>query len=39
MIRSGLPDPVLETCGVEHVETRLVWDPAWHPEMIHEEAW
>lgn len=31
---------VLETLsGVDEIETKLVWDPAWHPGMIQEGAW
>ncbi|HEX7020732.1 MAG TPA: metal-sulfur cluster assembly factor [Gemmatimonadaceae bacterium] len=38
IIRDGIQDAVGAVEGVECVETKLVWDPAWHPGMIAPEA-
>ena len=34
IITDGIRAAVSQVQGVTRVETRLVWDPAWHPGMI-----
>lgn len=37
VITAGIEGALMSLPGVEHVETDLVWEPAWHPGMITEE--
>lgn len=39
VITAGIREAVSNVRGVCGVETRLVWDPAWHSGMIAPEAW
>lgn len=39
VITDGIREAVSHVRGVSGVETRLVWDPAWHSGMIAPEAW
>ena len=39
IITAGIRTAVSLVDGIEAVETRLVWDPAWHSGMIDPEAW
>lgn len=39
VITDGMREAVALVRGVRAVETRLVWDPAWHSGMIAPEAW
>lgn len=34
IIRQGIRDAVAFVEGIEELDLRLVWDPAWHPGMI-----
>lgn len=36
-IRDRIDELLGSAEGVEHVETELVWEPAWSPQMIHPE--
>ena len=38
-ITAGIRDAVGCVRGIGGVETRLVWEPAWHPGMIAKDAW
>lgn len=38
IITGGIREAALLVEGVRGVETRLVWDPAWHPGMIRRGA-
>lgn len=35
----GIREAALSVDGVTDVETELVWEPPWHPEMIDDDAW
>ena len=39
IITDGIHDAVSAVAGIASAETRLVWDPAWHPGMIAKHAW
>ena len=39
VITDGIRGAAMTVEGVAGVETRLVWDPAWHSEMIAPNAW
>lgn len=39
VITEGIRNAVGSLPGVQGVETRLVWDPAWHAGMIKEGSW
>ena len=39
VITDGIRNAVSAVPDVRTVETRLVWDPAWHSGMISENAW
>jgi metal-sulfur cluster biosynthetic enzyme len=39
VIVRGIEQAVLAVQGVDHVLADLVWEPRWHPGMIHEGAW
>ena len=39
VITDGIRHAVAALPGIREVETRLVWDPAWHSGMISENAW
>jgi metal-sulfur cluster biosynthetic enzyme len=39
IITDGIREAALMVDGIQTVETRLVWDPAWHAGMIAPEAW
>jgi len=34
VITQGIREAAALVAGVERVETRLVWDPVWHPGMV-----
>jgi len=34
IITDGIRAAVMRVDGITHVETHIVWDPAWHPGMI-----
>lgn len=38
IITDGIRAAAMEVDGVCGVETRIVWDPAWHPGMIASDA-
>lgn len=38
-ITSSIRHAVTRLPGVAALEPNLVWDPAWHPGMIEEDAW
>jgi len=37
-ITDGVRAAVLRVQGITRVDTRIVWDPAWHPGMISADA-
>lgn len=39
VITAGIERAAAAVPGVDHVQARLVWEPAWHPGMIREDAW
>jgi metal-sulfur cluster biosynthetic enzyme len=39
VITQGIRSAVTLVDGIDGVETRLVWDPAWHSGMIDPTAW
>ena len=39
IIRDGIREAAGLVEGIRGVETRLVWEPAWHPGMITDGAW
>lgn len=39
VITDGIRGAVGMVEGLRGVETRLVWEPAWHPGMITGDAW
>lgn len=39
IITDGIRAAAMQVEGACGVETRLVWDPAWHPGMIAKDAW
>lgn len=39
IITDGIRAAAFEVEGIAGVETRLVWDPAWHAGMIAPDAW
>lgn len=38
-ITDGIRQAALQAGGIHDVETRLTWDPAWHPGMIAPGSW
>lgn len=38
-ISSRIREEARSVEGVEQVETRLTWEPSWHPGMIDDDAW
>ena len=38
IIGDGIQRAALAVEGIDEVETRVVWDPAWHPGMIAPNA-
>ncbi|MBD0348823.1 MAG: metal-sulfur cluster assembly factor [Thermoleophilia bacterium] len=38
MIDEGIRDAAGSVPGVEHVDVELVWDPAWTPERMSDDA-
>jgi len=38
-IARRIREETLSVDGVEEAETRLTWEPAWHPGMIDDGAW
>lgn len=39
VIMEGIRDAVMLAEGIRDVETRLTWNPAWHPGMIAPGSW
>jgi metal-sulfur cluster biosynthetic enzyme len=39
IISDGIHGAALAVDGIERVDTRLVWEPAWHSGMIAPDAW
>lgn len=39
IITDGIRAAVLQVEGIRGVETKIVWDPAWHSGMIAKDAW
>ncbi len=39
IIGDGIRDAVMQVDGINGVDRRLVWDPAWHAGMIAPDAW
>ena len=39
IITNGIRGAMLQVDGICGVETRIVWDPAWHSGMIAPGAW
>lgn len=39
LITDGIRSAAGGVTGIRHVETDLVWDPAWHSGMIAPNAW
>jgi metal-sulfur cluster biosynthetic enzyme len=38
IIGDGIRDAVLHVDGIDEIDRKLVWDPAWHPGMIARDA-
>jgi metal-sulfur cluster biosynthetic enzyme len=39
IITDGIRAAMLRVEGIRGVETRIVWEPAWHSGMIAKDAW
>ncbi|HEX7546592.1 MAG TPA: metal-sulfur cluster assembly factor [Gemmatimonadaceae bacterium] len=39
IITDGIRGAALAVDGIERVDTRIVWEPAWHSGMIAPDAW
>ena len=39
VITAGIRGAAMTVEGLRDVETRLVWEPAWHPGLIARNAW
>lgn len=39
IISDGIRGAALAVDGIERVDTRIVWEPAWHSGMIAPDAW
>jgi metal-sulfur cluster biosynthetic enzyme len=39
IIGNGIRDAVLAVEGIDGIDRKLVWDPAWHAGMIARDAW